>query len=123
MQDYHQLKVWERSHAFALSVRTEVRRMPKRGFHRLRTQLVDSSESIVWNIVEGCGATSRKEFARFLGISIRSTMEAQGQLEQARDALAMKAEACTRLMCEVVEIRRMLCGLRAAVLRADTKER
>ena len=95
--------------------------MPKRGFHRLKKQVVDSSESIVWNIVEGCGADTRKEFARFLGMSIRSTMEAQSQLEVARDTRALAPERFSALSAEVVQIRKMLCGLRAALRRADTR--
>ena len=123
MQDFQGLKVWHRSHAFALSIRALVRTMPKRGFRRLIDQLVDASESIAWNIVEGSGATSRKEFGRFLGMSVRSTMEAQGQLLMARDAGALDATIAERHIAEVTEIRMMLCGLRAALFRADSRER
>lgn len=97
--------------------------MPRRGFGRLIAQLTDAAESIPFNIVEGCGATTRKEFSRFLGISVKSTMEVEEQLEMARDAGALSLQVWQPLAKEVVEIRRMLCGLRAAIRSADAEEK
>jgi four helix bundle protein len=121
MQDYRKLLVWRRSHDFALAVRAATRTMPRRGFSRMIGQMNDAAESVVYNIVEGAGATTRKEFARFLTISVRSTMEVEEQLELARDARALSQLVWTPLGAEVVEIRRMLCGLRAAILHADDR--
>ena len=41
----------------------------------LKSQMVNAGESIAFNIVEGCGSRSPKEFARFLDISTKSTLE------------------------------------------------
>jgi four helix bundle protein len=80
---------------------------------------VRSSESIVFNIVEGCGSTSRREFARFLDISVKSTCELEYQLQLAMDYRVVTKRDWQVLSAETVEIRRMLCGLRRKVLEAD----
>jgi four helix bundle protein len=84
--------------------------------------MVSAAESIVCNIVEGCGATSRKEFARFLDISIKSTCELEYQLQLARDCGVLATHDWRSLTAETVEVRRMLTGLRRRVLEADRRQ-
>src|SRR5437867_1628034 len=83
MQDYRRLRVWKKAFALALNVRRATTRFPRRGFAELKAQTCRSVESIVVNIVEGCGGQSPKEFARFLDISIKSSTELEGQLQLA----------------------------------------
>ena len=80
MQDYHKLHVWERAHAFVLEVRKTADAFPS-GFANIRNQIISATESITFNLVEGCGAATRSEFARYVDISIKSTHEVQYQLE------------------------------------------
>ncbi len=84
--------------------------------------MVSAAESIVCNIVEGCGATTRKEFARFLDISIKSTCELEYQLQLATDCGVLASRDWQSVSAETIEIRRMLCGLRRAVLEADRSQ-
>jgi hypothetical protein len=58
MQDFRQLLVWKRAHAFALNVRRVVETLPRTGYTDLKSQMTRASQSIVDNIVEGCGAAS-----------------------------------------------------------------
>ena len=88
------------------------------GYTDLKSQLRRSAESIVTNIVEGCGASSRKEFARFLDISIKSTSEVDYQLQLARDLGVLRHARWKPLAQEVVELRKMLSALRRTVLDA-----
>jgi four helix bundle protein len=85
--------------------------------------MTNAAESIAFNIVEGCGSTSSKEFARFLEISIRSASELEYQLQLAADSGLLQRCLARPLAAETVEIRRMLCGLRRKVLRATGQER
>ena len=85
------------------------------GYGSLQTQLTRAAESIVLNIAEGCGSTSPREFARFLDIGIKSTVELEAQLELARDYGAMSVITWTTLSPLVIDVRRMLCGLRSKV--------
>ena len=119
MQNFRDLQVWERAHLFALAIRRASRSFPRRGYAELKSQMVRAAESIPSNIVEGCGAATRKEFARFLDIAIKSTSEVEYDLILAADNGVLAADLAESLSREVVEIRRMLCGLRRAVLNAD----
>jgi four helix bundle protein len=84
--------------------------------------MTNAAESIAFNIVEGCGAASSKEFARFLDISIKSTTELEYQLQLATDSGLLPHRVCGPLSAESVEIRRMLCGLRRKVLHAANQQ-
>ena len=123
MQNFRDLHVWERAHLFALAIRRAARLFPRRGYTELKSQMVRAAESIPANIVEGCGAATRKEFARFLDIAIKSTSEVEYHLILARDNGVLSPGLADSLTREVVEIRRMLCGLRRALLSADRSAR
>lgn len=119
MQNFRRLHVWERAHQFALDVRIATQSFPRIGYSELKAQLISATESIPTNIVEGCGASSRREFARYLDISIKSTYEVEYQLQLARDYAILLPGKWESLSNEVVQIRRMLYGLRKAVLTAE----
>ena len=119
MQSFRRLRVWERAHRFALEVRRATQSFPRSGYAELKSQLISAAESIATNIVEGAAASSRKEFARFLDISIKSTAEVEYHLQLALDNGILLPSKWKELSDEVVEIRRMLCGLRKAVLKAE----
>jgi len=78
--------------------------------------MVNAAESIAFNIVEGCGSASNKEFGRFLGISIKSACELEYQLQLTTDSDLLPVRIVKPLSAETVETRRMLCGLRKKVL-------
>ena len=127
MQDYHKLLVWQRAHPFSV----EVARLAegfRPGFSGARDQVINAVQSIVNNIVEGCRAATQKEFARYIDISIKSSSEVEYQLESARDNHLIDVATFDRLVKEVIEIRKMLHGLRkrlreAADAAAESKRR
>lgn len=118
MQDFRRLLVWQRAHAFALAVHRATDGFPRTGYAELRGQIRRASESIASNIVEGCAAASRREFARFLDIAIKSASEVDYQLQLARDLGVMAHDRWEPLAREIVEVRKMLSGLRRTVLAA-----
>ena len=79
MQDFRRLRVWRKAFALAINTRQATQRFPRNGYGELKAQMISAAESIVFNIVEGCGASSQKDFARFLDHSIKSTMELEGE--------------------------------------------
>lgn len=81
--------------------------------------MVRAAESVVFNIVEGCGARTSKAFARFLDVGIKSTSELESQLELSKDYGVLPRRDWAILTAAVVEVRRMLCGLRRAILRIE----
>ena len=116
MQDYHKLRVWEQAHTLALMVRQATNAFPRTGYASLRSQITAAAESIACNIVEGCGTTSSLEFARFLEISRKSSVELEYQLQLARDYGILPQAKWEELSKEAIDTRRMLCGLRTKVL-------
>ena len=119
MQDYRNLRVWRKSHELALAVRRAAGRLPRTGYASLRNQMTASAESIAFNIVEGCGSSGPRELARFLDISIKSTLELEYQLRLAMDYGVINPEEGTGLSGEVIDTRRMLCGLKKKVLASE----
>ena len=61
MQDFKQLKVWEKSHALTLAVYLANRGFPKEELYGLTSQLRRAVSSIPANIAEGCGRNSGPE--------------------------------------------------------------
>lgn len=121
MQSFRHLLVWQRSHALALDARRITRSFPRSGYSSLKSQLTRSAESIPSNIVEGCGAATSREFARFLDIAIKSTSELEYHFQLAHDSGVLTTGHWQTLTAETIEIRRMLCGLRRCVLEAATR--
>jgi four helix bundle protein len=119
MQDYRKLRVWRKAHALVLRVRQVSHRIRARGYSAYKLQLTKSAESVPYNIVEACGASTPEDMARFLDHSIKSTGEGQYQLLLGRDYGVIRKEEWRLLDEECIDIRKMLCGLRKKVLNPD----
>ena len=115
MQDYRQLRVHASAHSLAISVRAATRRFPRSGYTSLKKQMTSAAESISFNIVEGCGADSQKDFARFLEIAIKSATELENQLKLAKDYGILSKLDWEALSESTIAARKMLCGLRKKV--------
>ncbi len=115
MQDYRRLRVFRHAHILAINVRKATNRFPRNGYASLKAQMTSAAESVALNIAEGCESDSPRELARFLSIGIRSTTELECQLELARDYGIMPTPDWNELSTEVINVRRMLWGLRIKV--------
>jgi four helix bundle protein len=116
MQEFKRLFVWRKAHALSLAVHLAVGTFPRVGFGQLRSQLTRAADSIAANIVEGCGSTSQREFARFLAIAIKSASESEYHLLAAYHRGALTAPDHRKLADETTRVRRMLFALRRKVL-------
>ncbi len=119
MQDYKHLQFWQRAHALAIALHRSVRRFARSGHANLRSQLTRAADSIATNIVEGCGASTTREFARFLDISIKSANETEYHLLCARDLELLSGTDWQRYSVETVEIRKMIYVYRRKVLASN----
>lgn len=72
MNRFKNLRVYEKALDYSFAVRQCVRKFPKEEMFGLTSQWRRAADSIVLNIAEGAGNSSKKEFARFLDFSIRS---------------------------------------------------
>lgn len=116
MQDFRHIRAWQRAHALAIALHKLARPFGRAGHAHLRSQLTSAAESIAANIVEGCGAATNKEFARFLDVSIKSANETEYHLLSARDFALISPSDWQKYTAETVEIRKMTYGYRNKVL-------
>jgi four helix bundle protein len=81
MQDYHQLDIWNRAMDYAEAIYQFTAMLTGEEKYNLALQLRRAVTSVALNIAEGCGTTSKAEFARFLGFAYRSLKEVVTSLE------------------------------------------
>ena len=119
MQDFRNLRVWEKAHALTLDVYRFTRCFPRDEIYGLTSQMRRASTSIGANIAEGCCRKGDSEMGRFLYIAMGSGSELEYHLLLARDLQLLKSEEYKRLSTEVTEVKRMLAAL-IHKLRADS---
>ncbi len=111
MQNYKDLKVWEKAHEFTLKVYEVTKAFPKDEMYSLTNQLRRSASSIPANIAEGCGKNSQADFANFLNIGLGSANESEYYLLLSKDLLYLKPDAFETLNKIINEIKAMLIAL------------
>ena len=119
MQDFRNLKVWEKAHTLTLDVYKTSKSFRREEMYGLTSQIRRASTSIGANIAEGVCRRGDVDFARFLQIAVGSASELEYHLLLARDLELMGALDYQRLSDETVEVKRMLASLMQK-LRADS---
>ncbi len=117
MQGFQHIRAYQRAHALGIAIHGMARHFSRSGHAHLRSQLTRAADSIANNIVEGCGAATPKEFARFLDIAIKSANETEHHLLCARDLRLLSPTDWQQHSAETVEIRKMIFGYRKRLLR------
>ncbi|MEO1653478.1 MAG: four helix bundle protein, partial [Bacteroidota bacterium] len=69
------MKVWNKAVEYTLEIHQLTRSFPKEELYILTSQIKRAADSIALNIAEGSTGQSNAEFARSLGIAVRSTIE------------------------------------------------
>jgi len=111
MQNYKELRVWEKAHSFTLKVYEASRFFPKDEVYSLTNQLRRAASSIPANIAEGCGKNSQLEFAHFLNIALGSANESEYFLILSRDLRYLNEENFSELTNSINEVKAMLISL------------
>ncbi len=111
MRDFRRFTVWQRAQALTVAIHTATAKVPSRGYPGLVTQLRRASAAVGSNVAEGCGHSSRREFARFLQMAVASATEVENHLELAADLRAMPRAEAERLIADAIVVRRMLAKL------------
>jgi four helix bundle protein len=111
MQNYKELKVWEKAHSFTLKVYEASQSFPKDELYSLTNQLRRAASSIPANIAEGCGKNSQSDFAHFLNIALGSANEAEYFLILSTDLNYLKVADFSKLYETINEIKAMLIAL------------
>ena len=111
MQNYKELKVWEKAHSFTLKIYQVTKEFPKEEIYGLTSQMRRAAASIPVNIAEGCGRNSNLELANFLQISLGSTNEMEYDLLLAKELVYLSEPNYSELNILIGEIRAMLLSL------------
>jgi four helix bundle protein len=111
MQNYKDLKVWEKAHLFTLQVYKSTKTFPKEELYSLTSQLKRSASSVPANITEGCGKNTKAEFAHFLNIALGSANESEYFLILFKDLNFLNEENFNTLFNIINEVKGMLIAL------------
>ena len=111
MGDFRKLRVWRAAKNLAVDTHRVTARIRGVGRASLRDQLARAAMSVHNNIVEGSAHQSPREFVRFLGYALASVSEAEGELELAHDLGMISDADFTRLLAQIVDVRKMLYGI------------
>ena len=111
MQDFKNLKVWEKAHALTLAVYKATGAFPKEELYGLTSQIRRACISIPANIAEGCGRGGKAELAQFCQVAMGSASELEYHLLLAHDLGFLNASDHQSLSDNVIEVKRMLASL------------
>ncbi len=115
MQNYKDLKVWEKAHQFTLMIYHESKQFPKEELYGSTNQLRRAASSIPANIAEGCGKGSNGDLAKYLNIALGSANESEYFVLLAKDLSYLEVEKFETLYKLINEIKAMLIALVAKV--------
>ena len=108
MQNFKNLKVWEKGHELTLAVYKVTARFPKDELYGLTSQIRRACASIPANIAEGCGKNGKAELGRYLQVSAGSASELEYHLLLAHDLGLFNDAEYASLERGAVELKRML---------------
>jgi four helix bundle protein len=111
MQDFTQLKVWQKAHSFTVNLYKITSSFPSEEKFGLTNQIRRASVSIESNISEGCGRNGDREFSRFLDIAQGSACEVKCQILIARDLGYLDNNKSQLLTDKINEVSRMINAL------------
>ncbi len=111
MQDFRNLKVWQRAHGLTLDVYRATRAFPVEERLGLLSQTRRAAASIPTNIAEGGGRGSNADFRRFLLIANGSACELDYLLLLAADLGYIPPTTTPALQTTVAEVKRILTAL------------
>jgi four helix bundle protein len=112
MQDFRELKVWQKAHQLTLKICSLTASSPRAEAYGLTAQLRRSRASIPANLAEGRGRGGDAEFAHFCSIAIGSAAETEYHLLLAKELNLIRLEEYEKAYEQSTEVRRMLTALR-----------
>lgn len=115
MNNYKELKIWQKSVDLAVKVYQLTSHFPKEESYGITSQIRRSAVSIASNIAEGAGRNSNKDFNNFLGVSHGSTCELETQLIIAQRVNFLDHGSFESMQQDLVEIQKMNWSLKKSL--------
>jgi len=116
MANYKNLIAWQKANLLAVSVYKITANFPRTEFFGITSQLRRASLSVPMNIVEGYARKSKKEFVRFLDISLGSLAETEYLLDFSVEMGFMKEEDSNKIKCLIEETGKLSWSLQKSKL-------
>ena len=117
MHRFKRLAVYEKALRLTKTIRGVAAGFPRAEMFGLTSQFRRAADSIVLNIAEGAGNSSKREFSRFLDFSIRSGFECLGCCDIALVNNYLNANEHDDLFEQINEIIAMPDGLKKSLFR------
>jgi len=111
MQDFRNLKVWQKAHALALALYRVTAQFPDHERFGLTIQLRRNAASIASFLADGCGRGTEAEFWKCVSQAMAAASQLEYLLLLAHDLTFLPDDRYAPLAAEAVEVKRMLVGL------------
>ncbi|WP_350292340.1 four helix bundle protein [uncultured Croceitalea sp.] len=108
MSTFRDLKIWQKAMILVTKIYFKTTNFPKDEIYGLTSQIKRSSISIPSNIAEGYGRKGKKDYLKFLNISMSSLFELQTQIEIAFNLKFLSKNDFDEIFDNTREIERML---------------
>ena len=111
MSDFRKLQVWQKAHVLSLHSTTFARLFARKRAG-LADQITRAADAIPTHIAEGRGSSTDRDFARYITMAIKEANELESHFQRAVDEGLCSASEHIAVTEAVVEVRKMLTGLR-----------
>lgn len=115
------LRVYKATRQLVKDVYVLVNKLPAIENFALSSQIRRAVVSVKLNIAEGSGRNHPKDKAHFIDMSYGSLMETYSELETAADLGYITEEEVKNIKPQIIDIGKMLSGLRTSILSNDKK--
>lgn len=110
MQDFRNLRVWQKAHELALLTYRITADFPKDEIFGLRHSMRKISTDIPSFIAEGCGKPNDVEFSRSVSAAVAVSYRLEYQALMAKDLEFINDELYRHYQAELTEVKKMLNG-------------
>lgn len=115
------LRVYRAARQLVKDVYILVNKLPTIEAYALSSQIRRAVVSVKTNIAEGSGRNHPRDKAHFIDMSYGSLMETYSELETAADLGYINEEEVKNIKPQIIDIGKMLSGLRASLLCSDNR--
>lgn len=116
-QSYENLKIWQKAIALAEQIYSVTKKFPKEEIFGITSQIRRAVVSVSSNIAEGSSRSSKKDYCRFVDISLGSLKEVENLTIISLRLGYIDVNFSDKLLVEASELGKLLGGFRKYLLK------